>query len=173
MSSGRVVGIVLIAVGLIIALIVTAFLFSGVSSGSLTASGAILGLGIAFVVLVAPLVGFGIFMLVQSNREAARLAEAGRQRQLLDIVRSRGQVDVRDLALEMQASQEEIRALVHRLVGLQVFSGYINWEKGILYSSEARELRELKRCENCGGEIALTGKGVLSCRFCGTEYFLS
>lgn len=173
MGNGRMVGIVLIAVGLIIALIVTAFLFSGVSSGSLTTSGAILGLGIAFIVLVAPLVGFGIFMLVQGNREAVRLAEAGRQRQLLDIVRSRGQVDVRDLALEMQVSQEEIRALVHRLVGLQVFSGYINWEKGILYSSEARELRELKRCENCGGEITLTGKGVLSCRFCGTEYFLS
>ncbi len=173
MSSGRVVGIALIVVGLIIALIVTVFLFSGVSDGSLTTSGAILGLGIAFVVLVAPLVGFGIFMVIQGNREAARLAEAEKQRRLLDIVRSRGQVNVYDLALEMQISQDEIKTLVHRLVGLQVFSGYINWEKGILYSSEARELRELKRCENCGGEITLTGRGVLSCRFCGTEYFLS
>jgi len=172
-GSGRVVGITLIAVGLIIALIVTGFLFSGVSSGSLTTSGAILGLGIAFVVLVAPLVGFGIFMVVQGSREAARHAEADKQRRLLDIVRSRGQVNVNDLAVEMQLSQEEIKGLVHRLVGLQVFSGYINWEKGILYSSEARELRELKKCENCGGEITLTGKGVMSCRFCGTEYFLS
>jgi hypothetical protein len=88
-------------------------------------------------------------------------------------VRSRGQVAVADLALETQMSQDAVRALVHELVGLQVFSGYVNWDKGVLYSAEARHLRELKQCENCGGEIVLSGKGVVTCRFCGTEYFLS
>ena len=43
----------------------------------------------------------------------------------------------------------------------------------MLYSAEARHLRELDKCQNCGGEIELTGKGVVTCRYCGTEYFLS
>jgi len=172
-GSGRVVGIVLVIVGVVVAVLAGALLFSGVSSGSLTVSGAILGFALAFLVLVAPLIGFGVFMLVKSGEEAADRAHAARQRRLLDIVRSRGQVDIADLAVEMQMNRDELRAMIHELVGLQVFSGYINWDKGTLYSAEASHLRELKKCENCGGEIELKGKGVLECRFCGTEYFVS
>ena len=51
--------------------------------------------------------------------------------------------------------------MVYQLVGLQVFSGYINWDDGILYSSEASKLRELDKCKNCGGEITLAGKGIV------------
>ncbi len=173
MRDGRVVGVVLIVAGLLIGVIAAAFLLSGVSSGGLTTSGALLGIGIAFVVLVAPLVGFGVMMLSQGAAEGRRQVQAERQRRLLDIVSSRGQVAVNDIALEMQISQEEIRALVHKLVGLQVFSGYINWDKGILYSDAAQQLRELDKCRNCGGEIQLVGKGVLTCKYCGTEYFIS
>ncbi len=173
MGNGRVVGIVLLIVGLVVAALVVAFVVASVNSGDLTSGGAILGLAVGLLVLVAPLVGFGVFMIVQGGKDAQRQARASQQRQLLDIVRSRGQVDVADLALEMQLSQEEIRAVIHKLVGLQVFSGYINWDKGTLYSSEARQLRDLDKCQNCNGEIELTGKGVVTCRFCGTEYFLS
>ncbi len=173
MSSGRMVGGMLIAVGVIVGILAVVFLSSGVSSEQLTRSGAILGLALAFVVLVVPLVGFGVLMVVQGGREAGRQARAEQQRRLLSIVRSRGQVEVSDLALEMQLSQEDIRDMVHELVGLQVFSGYVNWDKGMLYSAEARHLRELDKCQNCGGEIELTGKGVVTCRYCGTEYFLS
>lgn len=173
MRSGQVIGIVLIVVGVVAGVLAALFLASGVSSESLTPSGALLGFAIAFLVLVAPLVGFGLFLLVQGGREARRYARAEKQRRLLDIVRSRGQVDIYDVAIEMQMSQEAIRDLVHELVGLQVFSGYVNWDKGTLYSAEASRLRELKRCENCGGDIELSGKGVITCRYCGTEYFLS
>jgi len=89
-------------------------------------------------------------------------------------VKSRGQVRVDDLALEMNISRDEIKDIVHRLVGLQVFSGYINWnEGGVLYSQDASQLRELDKCKNCGGEIKLAGRGVATCPFCGTEYFLA
>lgn len=172
-SSGRVIGLVLIVAGVIVGAITVVFLLSGVSSGGLTQSGAILGIGLAFVVLVAPLVGFGVVMLNQGAKDEQRRHAADLQRRLLDIVRSRGQVGVPELALEMQISQDEIKAIVHKLVGLQVFSGYVNWEKGVLYSDEAQQLRELQTCRNCGGEIQLTGKGVTACKYCGTEYFLS
>ncbi|MFC1959641.1 hypothetical protein ACFLYO_02915 [Chloroflexota bacterium] len=173
MGNGRVVGVILLVVGIVIGVVVLAFLGSGVASGELTTEGAILGVGLAFLVLVAPLVGFGIVLMVQGSKDASRHQQAQQQRELLDIVQSRGQVEVRDLALEMQANPDEIRAMVHKLVGLQVFTGYINWDKGLLYSSQAAELRDLSACKNCNGEISLSGKGVLTCRFCGTEYFLS
>jgi hypothetical protein len=173
MGSGRVVGIILIVVGIAVGVLAALLLISGVSSEQLTSSGAILGFAIAFVVLVAPLVGFGVFMLVQGRAEDRRAARAQQQRRLLDIVTSRGQVAIADLAIEMQVSAEDIRAMIHQLVGMQVFSGYVNWDKGQLYSAEARRLRDLQKCENCGGEIELKGRGIIACRFCGTEYFLS
>ena len=173
MNSGRLVGIIALVVGVAIGAIAVAWVASNAGSGALSGGGAILGLGLAFVVLVAPLVGFGIFMIVQGGKQAGIQARATEQRRLLDIVRSRGQVDITDLALEMQISQDALKAMIHELVGLQVFSGYINWDKGMLYSAEASKLRDLKKCENCGGEIELSGKGVVTCRFCGTEYFLS
>lgn len=172
MNSGRLVGIILIVVGFGIAVIAGLWLASQVSGGQVQSGGALIGAGLAFIP-VALLVGFGIYLYVQGGKEAETESEMQKQRQLLDIVKSRGQVAVSDLALEMKTNVDTVKNLVHQLVGLQVFSGYINWDKGILYSSDASNLRGLEKCKNCGGEIKLAGKGVVVCPFCGTEYFLT
>lgn len=172
MNTGRLIGIILIVIGLGIALIAGLFIAVQVSSEQMTSTGAVVTAGVAFIP-IAIFVGFGIFMYVRGGAEAAEESVMQRQRQLLDIVKSRGQVSVSDLALEMKVNTDLVKELVHQLVGLQVFSGYINWNKGVLYSAEASKLRNLKQCENCGGEIQLTGKGIVICKFCGTEYFLS
>lgn len=171
MNTGRLVGVILIVVGFGIAVIAGLWLALQVSAQQLTAGGAVVGAGIAFIP-VALLVGFGIFMFVQGGKEAVEESSMQKQRQLLDIVKSRGQVSVSDLAMEMQVNADTVKNLVHQLVGLQVFSGYINWQDGILYSSDASKLRELDKCKNCGGEINLAGKGIVVCKYCGTEYFL-
>ncbi len=171
MNTGRLVGIILIVVGFGVAVIAGLWLALQVSSEQLGAGGAVVGAGIAFIP-VALLVGFGIFMYVQGGKEAVEESSMQQQRRLLDIVKSRGQVSVSDLALEMRISVDTVKDLVHQLVGLQVFSGYVNWQDGTLYSSDASQLRELEKCKNCGGEINLAGKGVVVCKFCGTEYFL-
>lgn len=171
MNTGRLVGVILIVVGFGIAVIAGLWLALQVSAQQLTAGGAVVGAGIAFIP-VALLVGFGIFMFVRGGREAVEESSMQKQRQLLDIIRSRGQVSVPDLAMEMQVNADMVKNLVHQLVGLQVFSGYVNWQDGILYSSDASKLRELDKCKNCGGEINLAGKGVVVCKYCGTEYFL-
>ncbi|MCB9451851.1 MAG: hypothetical protein H6672_10450 [Anaerolineaceae bacterium] len=171
MNTGRLVGIILMVVGFAIAVIAGLWLALQVSNEQLSSGGAVVGAGIAFIP-VALLVGFGIFMVVQGGKEAVEESEMRQQRNLLDIVKSRGQVDITDLALEMNISADKVKSLVHQLVGLQVFSGYINWEQGTLYSSQASQLRELEKCKNCGGDIQLAGKGIVTCRFCGTEYFL-
>ena len=171
MNSGRLTGIVLIIIGLGIALLTGLWLATQVASEQLSGGGAVLGAGLGFII-VAVLVGFGILMYVRGGQESEQQSTMQKQRQLLDIVKSRGQINIDDVALEMRSSRDEIKDMVYQLVGLQVFSGYINWDKGILYSAEASKLRDLQRCENCGGEIKLVGKGVSTCRFCGTEYFL-
>jgi hypothetical protein len=172
MNSGRLVGIILIVVGFGIAVIAGLWLASQVNGGQVQSGGALIGAGLAFIP-VALLVGFGIYLYVQGGKEAESESEMQKQRQLLDIVKSRGQVAVSDLALEMKTNVDTVRNMVHQLVGLQVFSGYINWDKGVLYSSDASKLRDLTKCKNCGGEIKLAGKGVVVCPFCGTEYFLT
>ncbi len=166
----RTAGIILIVIGVVLGLVAAAWLFT---NESLTSTARILGLGIALLVLVAPFVGGGIYLTVQGTGDAKLQVEAGQQRKLLNIVQSRGEVKIDDVALELQQPKDRVRDMIYSLVGLGVFSGYINWDKGVLYSSEASKLRDLKQCPNCGGEIELTGKGVAKCRFCGTEFFLS
>jgi tRNA(Ile2) C34 agmatinyltransferase TiaS len=73
----------------------------------------------------------------------------------------------------MGSTRDQVKAMLYELVGKGLYSGYINWEKGVLYSAEASNLTELSQCKNCGGEIRLSGKGVVSCPYCGTEYFLT
>ncbi len=172
MNSSKLIGMGLVIVGLGIALIVGLWLAGQVSSELLDSGGALIGAGLAFIP-VALIVGGGIYLFNQGGHEQKRTSEMQRQRQVLDIVKSRGQVTVSDLALEMGMNATEVKSIVHQLVGLQVFSGYINWDEGTLFSADASQLRALDKCKNCGGELRLSGKGVVTCRFCGTEYFLS
>jgi hypothetical protein len=176
MNSGRLIGIIMIVVGFGIAIIGGGFLATqvsrGVENGGMSAGGAIVGAGVFFIP-IALLVGGGIFMYVKGGQEAEEESLMAKQRQLLDIVKSRGQVGVHEVALEMKVPVDSVKNMVHQLVGLQVFSGFINWDDGTLYSSDASKLRDLKECQKCGAPITLAGKGVFVCKFCGTEYFLA
>ncbi|HUN10141.1 MAG TPA: hypothetical protein PLQ56_26285 [Aggregatilineales bacterium] len=172
MNSGRLIGIILLVIGFIVAVIAGLWLATQVNNGQLETGGALIGALLAFIP-VGLLVGTGIYLYARGGAEAEQESEMELQRRLMDIVRSRGEVRVPDVAIELGLSVERIKNMVHQLVGLQVFSGYINWEKGTLYSAEASKLRDLQTCKNCGGDIKLTGKGVVACPFCGTEYFLS
>ncbi|MCA9903743.1 MAG: hypothetical protein KC547_07790 [Anaerolineae bacterium] len=171
MNSSRLIGVVLSVVGIGLAVIAGLWLAAQTSAGELQADGALLGAGIAFIP-VALLVGAGIYLFLRGGAESKQESVMRTQRKLMDIVRSRGQVNISDLALELNVPAGEIKDLVHQLVGLQVFSGYINWDDGTLYSMQAQELRQLDKCKNCGGELKISGKGVVTCRFCGTEYFV-
>jgi hypothetical protein len=172
MNSGRLVGIILTIAGLGVAVIAGLWIATQVSGETMSGGAAVTTAGVAFIP-VALLVGFGIYLFVQGGAQAKEDTEMQKQRRLLDILKSRGQVSVNDMALEMTVPVAQVQTMVHQLVGLQVFSGYVNWDEGTLYSAEASQLRQLDKCKNCGGEITLAGKGVVVCKYCGTEYFLS
>lgn len=168
---GRTIGIILIAIGVIGCLILAALMGSYALDESLPRSAAILGFGLGAAVLILPLAA-GVYMIWRGGQEAAADARAGKQRQLLNMVKTRGQVAISDLAIEMNVSRDDVQAMLHDLVGKGLFSGYVNWDEGMLYSRQASQLRERSTCEVCGGQLELAGQGVIRCPYCGTDYFL-
>jgi len=170
-NSGRLVGIIIIVVGLLVLLGGSAVsVASALTAPDGGAGGAILGVVISVLVGAVPIAG-GVFLLVRSRSEAAHQADAARQRKILDMVKTRGQVNLDDLVFDLEVGTEQIRADVYKLVGLGVFTGYVNWDKGELYSADASKLSG-NTCPNCGGEQAFAGKGVIACQYCGAEIFL-
>ncbi len=169
---GRTLGIILLIGGTLVAIIITALMWTYSREGSLTSGAAMLGFVLGMLFLVLPQWGIGAYLLWKGGQEAKIAATADKQRELLDIIKSRGQVDIGDVAIEMQVSKDEVQGMLHQLVGMGLYSGYINWDEGVLYSREASKLREITECYHCGGQVKFAGKGIVSCPYCGTEYFL-
>jgi len=166
-------GCVLIGLAGAVLVIGGGLLVSGLVGGQLGLPGTILGFGILFVVLIAPLGIGGWVMMRRGQSEEKDKAEAAEMRKILDMVTTRGSVRVSDLVLELHSDLPSVQSKIYKLVGMGVFSGYVNWDDGMLYSSEAAGLRDLTECKKCGGKLSLAGKGVIKCPFCGTEYFVS
>lgn len=170
---GRTLGLILIAVAAVSLVLIGLVMYVPALSGEGRSMGAAtLGFGLFTAVVVLPLAGIGAFILVRGQNEARQQAAVAQQRKLLGLVKARGQVEIDEVALEVGASRDEVRAMVYGLVDKGLYSGYINWDEGKLYSAQAAALRELHTCHKCSGRLDLAGKGVIRCPYCGTEYFL-
>ncbi len=170
-KSGRLVGIILAIAGVLICFgcsLVSYMSTRGVESGQ--NSGMVLGVVISVFVAI-PLVGAGIYLALRGQSEEKEMVEAARQRKILDMVKTRGQVNISDLVFELKSNQEQVRNDIYKLVGLGLFTGYVNWDDGVLYSVEASKLTGNK-CPNCGGEQTFAGKGIITCKYCGSQIFL-
>jgi len=172
-SSGKMIGLAMIAAGVILGVAGGAWLISGMNENKLEQSGAVFGLILLLGVIVLPLVGGGIFFTRKGSMEEQQLSKINEQRRLLDIVSTRGQVSIADLVLELKSSRDDVERNLNELVGRGLFSGYVDWNRGMLYSVEASKLQGAQYCPNCGGKLELAGKGVVTCPYCGAQIFLS
>ena len=130
-GQGKTVGLILIVVALVFILGAVLYLFSGMAEGRLQLSGFLLGL-VLVLALALPLLGAGAFVFIRGRGEALQFAEAEKEKKILNIVRTQGQVNVADLAIEMDLSLDQIKEYIYDLVGKGLFTGYINWDEGIL-----------------------------------------
>jgi hypothetical protein len=168
-GQGRTVGLILIVVAVIFIVVAGLWLASGLG-GRLDRSGFILGL-LVVLILASPFVGVGVFLTVRGRGEEQQFAQAAQEKKLLNIVRTHGKADIADVALEMNLTRDQIKEYIYDLVGKGLFTGYINWDDGVLYAREAAEMQTTK-CPNCGGVRELVGKGIVKCPYCGSELFL-
>lgn len=113
----------------------------------------------------------GLTMYVPYQRIYTRRALLQHYQELSTLVTARGQLYLDDLALEMDAPQPLITQWIYNLVQGNRFSGYINWDTGIIYAAHAAQIREAGQCPNCQGKLGLDGARV-RCTFCNTEILL-
>ncbi|MEZ4861221.1 MAG: hypothetical protein R3C14_07940 [Caldilineaceae bacterium] len=171
-GGGRTVGagfmigsVVLLAAFL--AWVITAFGTSETSSGGLA-----IGIVLALAVL-APIFGIGAYLFRKGTTEKRELATVQQEKKILNMVLTQGQVTIGELVAELEVSRDAVEDMIRSVVGKQLFSGAINWDKGILYSVESQSLTDNRKCPNCGGELTFAGKGLVVCPYCGSEVFLT
>ncbi len=169
---GKTIGMVMIGGAIAAFVLVALVMFVFNQDSGLSNSGAVLGFALFTLVLVLPLAGAGIFFLRKGGAEEAILADVRQERKLLNMVKTQGQVEISDAVFELNSTRDQVHQMLYSLVGKGLFSGYIDWDDGTLFSEQASQLRDLEACRNCGGQLDLAGKGVIKCPFCGTEYFL-
>ena len=172
--TGRTAGMLLVGAGILVGAVAIAWLASGIADdeAGLRLSGAVLGGALIFIVVVLPLVAGGIFLYIRGGAEAKLFENAARQRKMLGIVESAGEISIADLALQIAGTRDTVRADLYDLVSKGLFAGYVDWDRGILFARQASELRGKQSCPNCGGQLSLAGKGLVRCPFCGAEIFL-
>ena len=167
MNQSKTVGYILIGIAAVIVVLGAAWALTG----ELSSQAKVLAIIVA-IIPAAVLGGFGVYTLNKGTSEAGEEVEIRKQQKLLSMVQTQGKVDIASASIELKSSRDEVKNLVRELVGKQLFSGYVDWDSGILYSVDASKIKD-GTCPKCGGKLELAGKGVVKCPYCGSEVFLS
>lgn len=172
MDNRKLLGCGMLVVAGVWLLFASAYLYSGLASGKLQdLSAFILGLGLFGLMPAAVLSVGAVLIFARSRREATLQQQADLQTELLERVQTQGRCKFADLARDLQLSPQAVEDALYALVGLGLFTGYVNWPAKEIIAAEASEIPAGK-CPNCGGEIELAGKGVARCAHCGTATYL-
>ncbi len=168
-GSGRLVGTILMIGSIILWL---GFVIWTFAESNITSGGQALGIFVASLAM-APVFGIGLYLFRKGTVEKEQFAVVEQEKTILNMVLTQGQVTVSEIMVELGLPREDVEAMIRDLVGKQLFSGAINWDKGILYSVESQALTEGRTCPNCGSTVEFAGKGLIVCPYCGSEVFLT
>ncbi len=171
-GSGRIVGIIMMIGSAILFLGFTAWALTAMGTGETSSGGLVLGIFLALLVM-APVFGVGVYLLRKGSAEKEDYARVAQEKTVLNMVLTQGQVTIAEVVVELGVPQDQVEDMIRNLVGKQLFSGAIDWDRGILYSVESQQLTEGKTCPNCGGQLEFAGKGLIVCPYCGSQVFLT
>ena len=170
-GSGRIIGLVLIGLGAIVAILGVLYWISNQQTDS---SAKTLGIGVC-VLPAAIMAGVGIWFLMQGRTETAQFAEVEKEKRILNIIATQGTVQLSSVALETNMTMDQVKAAIYDLVGKGLFTGYVDWKAGKLVSADAAVINQAVitgKCPNCGAPQVVGGKGVIRCDYCGAEFFI-
>lgn len=167
MNTGQKQGMIAIGVGFVLT-VLAGFLLAILANDT---TSLLISATIVFL-LIAPILGFGIYRYAKSTQDEriSTAEEMEKPRQLLDILRERGQADISSLSQELDASPDEIKTMIDDLISLELFSGIINWDDGIIAIIDSNVLGLIDACKNCQNPIEMKEQTVTICTHCGTEY---
>ncbi len=171
-GGGRTTGAALMIGSTILLVAFVSWVIIAFSTNETSRAGMALGIVLALAI-IAPLIGIGAYLFRKGTAESAQFAVAQQQKKILNMVLAQGQVQINELVAELELPRDVIEDMIRDLVGKRLFSGAINWDKGILYSVESQSLTAERKCPNCGGELTFAGKGLVVCPYCGSEIFLT
>lgn len=167
-GGGRVVGLILVVAAVVLLLVGGVWLFSE----DITAGGRVLGMLLGLLVLL-PIAGIGIYLFRKGSVEKVQFANVEQEKKLLNMVLTQGQVTIGEMVGTLGLPRETVEDMIRSVVGKQLFSGAIDWKRGILYSVDSQKLVGEQKCPNCGGDLRFAGKGLVTCPYCGSEVFLT
>ena len=170
-SPVRWLGLALIAVGLLVLFLGGLWLLAETLEQGARLSTLVFGLGVIIVVVTLPCLIIGGILLRQDRGREREMQEVEQEKRLLTTVLTRGQVPISDLAIEMNLTRQQVQVYLYDLVGKGLFTGYVDWKRGILYAREAAQMQQ-STCPNCGGQREIVGKGIARCEYCGADLFL-
>ncbi len=130
-------GTLLIIVGFIAAVAAGLWLALQVSQGSLRAGEALLSAGLLFIP-VAVVVGAGMYLRVRRQRQAEPVSTVEKQRELVELLQQHQQMPVAEMAAALDIDEVALRGLVEQLVQLDVFTGEVDWDAGVIYAARSR-----------------------------------
>ncbi|MBX2997092.1 MAG: hypothetical protein KF893_01175 [Caldilineaceae bacterium] len=168
-GGGRIIGIAMMIIAVVL---LTGWSLTVITAEGNSPGGMILGVFLALVVC-APLAGIGFYLFRKGKQEEGEFAQVAKEKKILNMVLTQGQVTIHEIVVELETPREQVEDMIRNVVGKQLFSGAINWERGVLYSVESQQLTDGRKCPNCAGELQFAGKGVIVCPWCGSEVFLT
>lgn len=171
----RTISIALTAVGFIAAAGAGLVLAVRVSAGEMDA-GDLASAALLVFMPVALVLLAGVYLYIQDERAAETPSEESlvrKQRDLLDMLKGAGRVNLAQAAETLNVDTLTLRDMIQELGRWQVFSGYVNWQEGVLVAMQTEALRSAQDCQHCGERLDFVGQQAVRCSACGTEYFLS
>ncbi len=171
MNQSKLVATIVVIAGLLWMIVMAAFFYSGLQSGKLDISAALLGLILFAGVPAGAAFAIAAVLYARGARDDRQLRNLRLEQAVLQRVSTRGEVMLGDIVTELGVSKQQVEQAIYSVVGKNLFTGYVDWKTGRLISVEASQL-PTDRCPNCGGEMELAGKGVARCAHCGSETFL-
>ena len=131
-------GSILIALGFIAAAVAGFWFAVQLVQGALEPGEAARSAVLLFIPIGA-LVLAGIYLRTRQKPVIEPESMVEKQRHLVDLLNVRGSVPVSEMASALQVDEATLRELVDQLIRLEIFTGQVDWDSGVMYAAPARK----------------------------------